>query len=134
MKDCVFCKISKGEIPSYKVYEDDDFLGILDIRPMTKGHCQIIPKKHYRWTYDVPNFGEYFEVAKKVGVAAKEAFGAEWLSFLTIGHEIDHAHIWVMPRYSNDKHGDVIDLSKSESFSEEEMEQIAQKIKSVIDE
>ncbi len=46
MEDCIFCKIVKGEIPSYKVYEDANFMAFLDIRPLTKGNCLVIPKKH----------------------------------------------------------------------------------------
>lgn len=127
--DCIFCKIVKGEIPSHKVYEDKDFLAFLDIRPLTKGNCLVIAKEHRRWVYDIPNFGEYFEVAKKVGLGAQKAFGAEWVCFLTLGLEIPHAHIRVIPRYSKDLHGVVVDIKKWENFSEEQMNEITQAIK-----
>jgi len=130
--DCIFCKIVKGEVPSYKVYEDSDFLSFLDIRPLTKGNCLVVPKKHYQWVYDVPNFGEYFEVAKKVGFAGKKAFGAEWISFLTLGLEVPHAHIRVIPRYPDDLHDVVVDIEKFENFSEEQMKKIAEAIKEKI--
>lgn len=101
MSTCVFCEIVKGAIPAYKVYEDDEFVVILDANPATKGHLLAIPKKHYRWTYDVPNFGDYWEVARKVGQRAMQALGAEWLSFLTHGG-VAHAHIHILPRYEKD--------------------------------
>jgi histidine triad (HIT) family protein len=101
MSSCVFCNIVTGEMPSYEVYEDDDYVVILDAHPATRGHMLAMPKKHYRWTYDVPNFGEYWEVARKVGQRAMHALGAEWLSFLTHGG-VEHAHIHVLPRYEKD--------------------------------
>lgn len=129
MKDCIFCKIVKGEAPCYKVYEDDDFLAFLDIMPLTRGNALVIPKKHHRWVIDVPKFGEYWEVAKKVGLAAKKAFGSEWISFVTLGLQVFHAHIRVVPRYKDDLHDVVINLDKTESFSEQEMKDIAKKMK-----
>jgi len=101
MDNCLFCKIAKGEIPSYKVYEDDEFLAFLDVFPATKGHILVIPKKHYRWTYDVPEFGNYWEVARKLGLQTMKALDAKWMNFLTHGG-IEHAHIHVMPRYEED--------------------------------
>jgi histidine triad (HIT) family protein len=132
MNNCLFCKIVKGEIPSYKVYEDDNFLSFLDIRPLTKGNALVIPKKHYHWTYDVPSFGEYFEVAREVGLASKRAFGAEWISFLTLGLEVPHAHIRVIPRYKDDLHEIVVDINVFEKFDEYEMKEIAKKIRESI--
>lgn len=132
MDDCVFCKIAKREIPAYKVYEDDDFLAFLDIRPLTRGNTLVVPKTHYRWVDDVPNFGDYFEVAKKAGLAAKKALGAAWVCYLTLGQEVPHAHIRVVPRYSGDLHGIVVDLEKIEKFSSEEMEEIACQLKAAI--
>jgi histidine triad (HIT) family protein len=127
-KDCIFCKIVKGEIPSYKVYEDADFLAFLDIRPLTKGNTLIIPKKHFRWTYDVPNFGAYFEVAKKVGLATQKAFDAKWLSFLTLGWEVPHAHIRVIPRYEKDLHKSLVSIDIFEKYTPEEMKEIGDRI------
>jgi len=100
MNDCIFCKIVTGEIPAHKVYEDDNFLAFLDIRPESPGHTQIIPKQHYRWVWDVPNAGEYFEVAKKIALAQQKAFNTDFVLSKIIGNEVPHAHIWVFP---NDK-------------------------------
>ena len=96
-KDCVFCKIVHGEIPSYKVYEDDSFLGILSIDPWAPGHSLIIPKEHHRWVWDVPNVGAYFEAARTVALAQRKAFGMDMVLSKVYGEEVPHAHIWVYP-------------------------------------
>jgi len=128
MADCVFCKIVKGEVPSYKVHEDKDYLAFLSIEPLNLGHCLIIPKKHYRYADQVPNFGEYFEVAKKVGNGIKKATGHEHLYFLTVGNEIKHAHIWVTPHYDGDGHGNDVNWQAIKKLSESQMKKIAKKI------
>ena len=97
MNDCIFCKIVKGEIPSYKVYEDENFLAFLDINPQSPGHTQVIPKTHYRWVWDVPNAGEYFEIAKKIALAQQKAFDTDFILSKTVGDEVSHAHIWIFP-------------------------------------
>jgi len=103
MDNCIFCKIVKKEIPCAKIYEDKNFLAFLDINPIGPGHTQIIPKKHYRWVWDVPNAGEFFEVAKKIALAQKKAFGADIVRSQVYGQEISHAHIWVWPETTDNK-------------------------------
>ena len=98
--NCVFCKIVKGEIPSHKVYEDNKFLAFLDINPQSPGHTQVITKKHYRWVWDAPNVGEYFEVVKKVAQAQQKAFKTDFVLSKIVGDEVEHAHIWVFPNSS----------------------------------
>ncbi|MEN9621799.1 MAG: hypothetical protein RLZZ67_233 [Candidatus Parcubacteria bacterium] len=105
MENCVFCKIIKGEIPSHKIYEDADFMAFLDIRPLSPGHALVIPKQHYRWVWDVPNAGAYFEVARKIALAQKKAFNTDCVVSKIMGEEIHHAHIWVYP----DSRKDVLD-------------------------
>ncbi|MEX2013409.1 MAG: HIT domain-containing protein [Parcubacteria group bacterium] len=95
--ECIFCKIVKREIPSYKVYEDENFLAFLDINPQSPGHAQIVTKKHYRWVWDVPNVGAYFEVVRKIAKAQQKAFGTDFILSKIIGDEVEHAHIWVYP-------------------------------------
>lgn len=109
MKECIFCKIVSKEIPANIIYEDDDFLAFLDIHPRSPGHTQIIPKKHYRWVWDVPQLGKYFEVAGKVAKAQQKAFDNEWILSRIIGDEVEHAHIWVFP--SNETKGDKMDFT-----------------------
>jgi len=97
MEGCIFCKIVKGEIPSYKVYEDDNFLAFLDINPQSPGHTQVIPKQHYKFVWEVPNAGEYFEVAKKIALAQQKAFNQGVIISRIVGTEVPHAHIWIFP-------------------------------------
>ncbi|MDO8497387.1 MAG: HIT domain-containing protein [bacterium] len=130
--DCVFCKIIKGELPSYKIYEDENFLGFLDIRPLNPGNSILIPKKHYRWVYDVPNFGEYWEAAKKIVIATEKTIKPNSINFLTLGYEVPHAHIRIIPRFDNDNHTDGIRLSAIKNISKERMEEIANKIREAI--
>ncbi len=105
MGNCIFCKIVAGEIPSYKVYEDENFLAFLDINPQSPGHVQVIPKNHYRWVWDVPNVGEYFEVARKIAKAEQKAFDTDFILSKVVGDEVEHAHIWIFPnsKVSGDK-------------------------------
>ncbi|MEK7607921.1 MAG: HIT domain-containing protein [Patescibacteria group bacterium] len=95
--DCIFCKIIRGEIPCYKVYENKNFLAFLSIDPISPGHTLIIPKKHYRWVWDVPNVGEYFEIVRKIALAQKKAFATDFVLSKIIGEEVPHAHIWIYP-------------------------------------
>lgn len=110
--DCIFCKIIKGEVPSHKIYENENFLAFLDIRPQAPGHTLVIPKKHFRWVWDVPNAGEYFEVAKKIALAQKKAFNVEMIVSKIVGEEVPHAHIWLVPDY-NKTIGDKNDFEKN---------------------
>jgi histidine triad (HIT) family protein len=127
--DCIFCKIAQGTVPSYTVYEDENFLGFLDIAPLNPGNVLLIPKKHYQWVYDVPAFGEYWEAAKKIALAAQKAVGAHSINFLTLGYEVPHAHIRIIPRFDNDGHTDGIRINAVKKIPNEEMVAIAQKIK-----
>lgn len=128
MNGCIFCSIVSGSIPSYKVYEDHQFLGFLDIRPLNPGNSLLIPKQHYRWVYDVPNFGEYFEVAKKIALATQQVVSSHSVNFLTLGYEVEHAHIRIIPRFDNDGHTDGIRLSNIKTLSDVEMKQISKNI------
>ena len=110
MKDCIFCKIVSGEVSSNKVYEDENFLAFLDIHPQSPGHTLVIPKKHYRFVWDVPNAGEYFEVAKKIALAEQKSFGTDVIWSKVMGDEIHHAHIWVFP-HAGEAKGDKNDFA-----------------------
>ncbi|MCX6757416.1 MAG: HIT domain-containing protein [Candidatus Nomurabacteria bacterium] len=102
MNDCIFCKIINKEIPCTKVYEDENFLAFLDIRPLGPGHTQVVTKKHYRFVWDVPNIGEYFEVVKKIALAQKKAFNADIVRSQIYGEEVYHSHVWVWPEVPGD--------------------------------
>ncbi|MCK5211713.1 HIT family protein [Candidatus Parcubacteria bacterium] len=126
--DCIFCQIISGDIPSYKVYEDDDFFALLDIRPLNPGHTLVIPKKHYRWVWDIEKVGAYFELVKKIANAQKKAFKTDYIVELVFGEEVEHAHVWLIPRHKGDGHGGGIDLKNIKKLSEKEMQIAAGKI------
>lgn len=128
MEDCIFCKIVAGEIPCYKTYEDDLFLGFLDIRPLNNGNSLLIPKIHHRWVNDVPEFGEYWEAARKLALKTGGTVGSDFITYLTLGEEVPHAHIRIIPRFENDVHKNGIDLSLVTEMSAEEMKSLAEKI------
>ena len=101
MNECIFCQIINGKIPCYKVYEDEDYIAFLDIFPRVKGHTLLIPKKHHRWVNDVPEFATYWSVAKEVGLNLQKKLESLFITYLTMGNEVPHAHIHILPQ-SND--------------------------------
>lgn len=106
--DCIFCKIRDGEIPSYKVYEDENVLAFLDITQGTKGHTLIIPKKHVANIYEIDEetATNVFKVVPKIAKALKEAFNPIGLNIINNNDQplqsVFHFHIHLIPRYEND--------------------------------
>ena len=99
----------EGEIPSYRVYEDENFLAFLDITPSTDGHTIIIPKKHYETTYDLPEelLKEILVVSRKIALMLRKKLGSEGFNILNSNYsvaqqEVPHVHFHVIPRYSKD--------------------------------
>ena len=129
MEDCIFCKIVSGDIPSYKVYEDETFLAFLDIRPLNPGHTLVIPEQHHRWVWDMSNTPEYMRVCHAVANAQRKAFHTEQIVSLIFGEEVQHAHIWLVPRHENDGHGGAINLKNVKKVQDKEMLEAAEKIK-----
>jgi len=131
--DCLFCRIIKGEIPSYKVYEDEDLLVILDRFPRNEGECLVITKEHFDNLFDLdPALGaKIFEVSRRVAVKLKEAYPIDGLNLLQnngepAGQQINHFHLHVMPRYDLDS---MMIQGKTKEFSEEEFDVILNKLK-----
>ena len=126
MEDCIFCKIVKGEMPSYKVYEDETYVAFMDVFPRVKGHVLLVPKEHYRWVYDVPDFGGYWEMAKNIGMKVQKTVGSDYLSFITMGEAVPHAHIHILPQQHGEIHG--IKFMPVVEMSKEEIGKLAQEI------
>ena len=106
MTDCIFCKIVKGELPSYKVYEDDDFIAFLDIFPSTKGMTVVIPKKHFdSYAVDMENedYIKLMLVAKKVAKLLDNKLGVKRTAMVMEGMGVDHVHIKLYPLHGLDK-------------------------------
>lgn len=99
MTDCIFCKIAKKEIPGQIVWEDENFLAFLDINPVSKGHTLVIPKKHYRWVWEVEELGNYFEKVKIVKKLIDEKFRPSFVEMKVFGLDVDHAHVHLIPHY-----------------------------------
>jgi histidine triad (HIT) family protein len=130
MKNCIFCQIVAGKIPCYKVYEDKDYLGFLDINVLNPGHSLIIPKKHFRWVWQVDKAGACWQAANKVANAQMRVLDDPiTVLFLTSGFEVEHAHIHVLPRFKNDGHGGFVKAGNIKKISKEEMRKISQKIR-----
>jgi len=107
-KDCIFCKIANGEIPSATVYEDDDFRVILDLNPASDGHALILPKEHYRDITELPEdlSAKAFVLAGKIGSAMKKGLSCTGFNVvqnngLSAGQTVFHFHIHMIPRYEN---------------------------------
>lgn len=96
MDDCIFCKIVRGEIPCYKIYEDDNFLAFLDIAQFTDGHTIVIPKEHHRFIWDIPNVGAFYEFAVKI-VNHYRSLGYEFVDSASFGRLVPHAHYHIIP-------------------------------------
>jgi histidine triad (HIT) family protein len=101
MDDCIFCKIIRGQIPSYKVYEDDNYLAFLDISQFTRGHTLVVPKKHYAFIWDIEDIGSFMEVVKKIGNHYRK-LGFKYVDTLTFGRLVSHAHLHIVPHNGND--------------------------------
>lgn len=95
----IFSKIIAGEIPSYKIYEDDQFYSFLDISPMTKGHVLVIPKEETDYIFDIDDdqVAQMFVVAKKISQAIKKAIPCKRVGVMVLGMELPHAHIHLIP-------------------------------------
>ena len=124
----IFTKIAKGEIPSYKVAENEDFYAFLDINPLVKGHTLVIPKNvedDYIFHLDDKTYLVLCVFAKKVAVALQAAVPCKRIGVCVLGMEVPHTHIHLVPLQ---KESD-IDFSKEKlKLSDDEMKQIASSI------
>lgn len=96
----VFTKIANGEIPSYKVAEDDDFYAFLDIAPMAAGHTLVIPKHledDYIFHLDEKTYSGLWNFARKVAIAIKNAIPCKRVGVAVLGMEVPHTHIHLVP-------------------------------------
>lgn len=133
MKDCIFCKIINKEIPAALLYEDDNAISFLDIMPANKGHCLVVPKKHYRGLLDVPDddLSGLIKIVKKVGKALSLSIGNGAYNIVMnngkeAGQLVQHAHIHIIPRFK----GDRLRLSWShKKYGDKEIEEYQEKIK-----
>lgn len=134
MADCIFCKIVKGEIPCHKVYEDEEALAFLDVKPAAKGHTLVIPKAHAQNLSELSD-----EQAKGLMLAVKktmqriqeklapDGFNVGWNQEGIAGQVVMHLHIHIFPRYFNDGGGSVHSIIKNPG--DKSVEEIAELFK-----
>jgi histidine triad (HIT) family protein len=124
----IFSKIINGEIPCYKVAENDKFLAFLDILPVAKGHCLVIPKREIDYYFDLDNetLSEINVFAKEVAIKIKKVVPCLKVGTAVIGLEVPHAHIHLIPMNSI---GDINFQKERVKMSPDEFAQLAEEIK-----
>jgi len=123
----IFTKIVNGEIPAWKVAEDDHFYAFLDIFPVAKGHTLVIPKKEVDYLFDLDDetYAGLQLFAKKVALGIQRAIPCKKVGVMVLGLEVPHAHIHLVPMQSE---ADLLNFSKKLSFTKEEMAEITEAI------
>ncbi len=127
----IFSKIIKGEIPSYKIAENEDYFAFLDINPLKEGHTLIVPKKETDYIFDLEDvsLSGMILFSKKIAFAIKSAIPCNRIAVVILGLEVPHAHIHLIPMDTMD---DVNFKNKKLRFSPEEFKEIAAKITSKV--
>ncbi len=120
----IFCKIVDGEIPCYKLYEDDDVLAFLDISQVTKGHALVISKKHYDNFLSTPQeiMHKVMDVAQRIGQVDIKMLGAKGVNILSncypaAGQTVMHFHVHVIPRYEGNEGIEITMKDNSEGLN-----------------
>ena len=133
--DCIFCKIVRGELPSFKVYEDAETLAFLDIRPVNPGHTLIVPKRHFKNIFDVPSedWTAVANVARALAHGIENAVEADGINIHMnnrehAGQVVDHLHMHIIPRFK----GDGVKLWHQSSYKEGEAAKVQEKIKALL--
>lgn len=126
MDKCIFCKIGSGEVPSMKIWEDDNFFAFLDNNPIREGHALVIPKKHTGYIFDLndKDYSELMIASKKIADLLKEKLNPKRVGILVEGFGVDHVHVHLVPI---DNGGEVC-LQYAKPASKEELEKVADKI------
>ncbi len=109
-KDCIFCKIVAGEIPCFKLYEDDRTLAFMDINPASTGHALAIAKAHYENIHEIPGdlAGACIATAQRIAGAVETALSPDGINLIQANgpgaaQSVQHFHIHILPRYAGDK-------------------------------
>ena len=124
----IFSKIIKGEIPCYKIAEDENYFALLDINPLVKGHTLVVPKQEIDYIFDLNDdvYKGLWSFAKHVGKGIEQAIPCNRIGITVIGLEVPHAHIHLIPI---DKMSDMNFANPKKSFPKEEMEETAAAIR-----
>lgn len=135
-KDCIFCKIANGEIPSATIYENSDFRVFLDIAPANQGHALIVPKEHFQDIFDIDavTAGKLFSLATEVARAMKSVLNCDGMNIVqnngsVAGQTVFHFHLHLIPRYE----GDSVQVGwKPGESSPNELQELAKEIRKKI--
>lgn len=125
----IFSKIIAGDIPSYKVAEDENFFAFLDIHPMSKGHCLVVPKQEVDYIFDLPTetYEGLMQFSKKVAAAIEAVIPCKRIGMMVFGLEVPHAHVHLIPI------NDTTDMSITKAkltLDSEEFKSIAEQVSS----
>ena len=138
MEDCIFCKIINGEIPSFKIFENDDVYSFADINPISKGHTLIIPKAHYENIWEIPenNLLAIHSASKKIAAAISDVLQPAGIACLqlngrAVNQVVMHYHLHLIPRMAD---GPELGMTAWELVSGDmaEIQSISEKIASVL--
>jgi len=123
----IFTKIISGEIPCYKIAENDDFFAFLDINPNAKGHTLVVPKMEVNKLFDLDKetYANLFSFSRKIALALEKSIPCKRIGMSVIGLEVPHVHVHLIPLQAMQD----ITFSKKETFSKDEMEEIARNIR-----
>jgi len=133
--DCVFCKVIKRELPSYKVYEDDKVLAFLDIKPVHAGHTLVVPKNHSENIFDIASedWLAVADVVRKLAIAIEKGVGADGVNIAMnnrehAGQVVHHPHVHIIPRFKNDG----LKLMPQRAYETGEAESAAERIRAAL--
>lgn len=126
--DCVFCKIVKDKLPSWRVFENSKYMVLLPKESHAWGHLLVIPKTHYRWCSDV-NDPEFWQLTNKMSKLLERTYNPKFVLGIQHGIGVSHAHNHLIPRFENDGHGEVLDDKKIFIFSNSEKDKMLQELK-----
>jgi histidine triad (HIT) family protein len=124
----IFTKIIKGEIPCYKIAEDDNFLAFLDVNPNAKGHTLCVPKQEIDKLFDIDDklYLGLMQFSKKIAVALEKSVSCKRIGMAVIGLEVPHAHVHLIPLNEMSE----MTFKNKVSLTKEEFEALAKKIQS----
>jgi histidine triad (HIT) family protein len=119
MQESIFTKIINGDIPSYKVYEDELVLAFLDIHPVQPGHTLVIPKKQIEFVWDLPDedYQAVMGVSKKVALRIREVLGVKYVGERVVGVDVPHAHVQIIPFNTVDEYKQSQNMEANPDFA-----------------
>lgn len=136
INDCIFCKIVNGQIPSVKVFENEDVIAILDISPLNFGHTLVLPRAHFEFFDDCPDdtLADVVTVCAKVAKAVRNAVSADGYNIVcnngkAAGQLVGHVHFHIIPRFSGDG---IFDCWPAKKYEAGQTDKILGKIKAKI--